>query len=274
MLDHPYVGLITDIDGTIAPIAVIPDEAQVSSGCRSALATLTSSMTLVAVLTGRDVLKAREMLTTDDVVYVGNHGLDRWQDGKLEMAEEARDYLPVVQRLEDKLRQDLGMLGLIVEDKGVSFGIHYRLSPEPGKTRAAILDTLGHIPEAQDMLITEGKMVVEVRPPVKVDKGTSLRQLVVEYGLRGVLCLGDDVTDVDAFKALHALTSEGLCVGLTMGVLGQDTPPDVEQEADLLLRGVPEVEELLQRIASTHPRQARVASRARLSYPPSGTASS
>jgi trehalose-6-phosphatase len=74
----------------------------------------------------------------------------------------------------------------------------------------------------------------------------------MENGLRGVICLGDDMTDVDAFRALHALSSEGRCVGLALGVLGQDSPPEVEQEADLLLRGVPEVEELLQRIARAH----------------------
>ena len=95
-------------------------------------------------------------------------------------------------------------------------------------------------------------MVVEIRPPVRVDKGTSLRQLVMEYGLKSVLYLGDDVTDVDAFKALHALTSEGLCVGLALGVLGQNTPLDIEQEADLLLGDVAEAEELLQRIADTY----------------------
>ena len=210
-------------------------------------------MALVAILTGRDSLKARDMLGIDGAVYVGNHGLEWWQDGKLEIREEAKEYAPAIRGLLERLRREPDVSGLVMEDKGVSASIHYRLSPEPHRARSAILDVLGRIPEAQGLSITEGKMVVEIRPHVRVDKGTSLRQLVMEYGLKSVLYLGDDVTDVDAFKALHALTSEGLCVGLALGVLGQNTPVDIEQEADLLLDDVAEAEELLRRIANTYP---------------------
>ena len=91
--------------------------------------------------------------------------------------------------------------------------------------------------------------MVEVRPPVAVNKGTSLERLVAETGLNGVIYIGDDVTDVDAFRAIHSLLSWGRCRGLALGVVGADTPPEVEEEADFLLRGVPEVEELLRSIA-------------------------
>lgn len=210
-------------------------------------------MALVAAISGRDALTANKMLAIDGILYVGSHGLDRWKDGKLEITEEARDYLTAIRGVVDRLHNDLDIPGLIVEDKGVSAGIHYRLSREPRQAREAILRVLDDIPEARGLLVTEGKLVVEVRPPVGVDKGTSLKQLVMEYGLKGVIYLGDDLTDVDAFRSLHALSSQGRCVGLALGVLGQDTPPGIEQEADLLLRGVPEVEELLQRVAQTYP---------------------
>ena len=127
------------------------------------------------------------------------------------------------------------------------------MTAEPREARDAILSCLHAIPEARGLLFTEGKLVVEVRPPVSLDKGTILKRLVTENNLRGVICMGDDVTDVDAFRALHSLSSQGTCRGLALGVVGQDTPPAVEQEADLLLRGVPEVEELLQRIAGARP---------------------
>ena len=252
ILEQSPAGLITDIDGTIASITSTPDESHVSLGCRSALAALTSKLALVAIISGRNALKAREMLAMDDVVYVGNHGLDRWRDGDLEITEEAKEYTAVIQRVVERLRHDLDMPELIIEAKGVTASVHYRLSREPFLARESILRTIGAIPEAQGLLLTEGKLVVEVQPPVAVDKGTSLRQLVTEYGLRGVVFLGDDVTDVDAFRALHALSAQGSFRGLALGVLGQNTPPDIEQEADLLLRGVPEVEELLQRLAEAH----------------------
>ena len=259
ILEQSPAGLITDIDGTIAPITPTPDETQVSTRCRSALATLASSMALVATISGRNALKAREMLAIDNVVYVGNHGLDRWRDGNLEITEEAKEYTAVIQGLVERLSQDLDMPELIIEAKGVSASVHYRLSREPLRARESILRTIGAIPEAQGLRITEGKLVVDVRPPVGVDKGTSLRKLVTEYGLKGVVFLGDDVTDVDAFRSLHALSAQGSCRGLALGVLGQNTPSEIEQEADLLLRGVPEVEELLQRMAEANPNTAPAA---------------
>jgi trehalose 6-phosphate phosphatase len=246
-------GLITDIDGAISPIAPTPEDAHVSSVCRDALETLCSRMALVAAVSGRDALKAREMVGLEGMVYVGNHGLERWQDGGILIHEEARQYVPVVREVVEALGRGLDALGLIVEDKGVTASVHYRLSPTPAQARAAIFAFLDSAPAARGLLITEGKLVVEVRPPVRVDKGTSLRELVAEYGLRGVICLGDDSTDVDAFKALHALASEGVCAGLSLGVLGRNTPAALEQEADLLLSGVAEVEELLERIVEAYP---------------------
>ena len=193
------------------------------------------------------------MVGISGIVYKGNHGLETWRGGELEIREEARERLPGIHATAERLRRELDVSGLIVEDKGVSASAHYRLSPDPEQAREAILNALARMDEAQGMLITEGKMVVEVRPPVKVDKGTSLRELVAEYGLRGVICLGDDTTDVDAFRALHALASEGVCAGLALGVLGRNTPATLEQEADLLLSGVAEVEELLERIVEAYP---------------------
>ena len=193
------------------------------------------------------------MVGISGIVYKGNHGLETWRGGELEIREEAREHVLGVHATAERLRRELDVSGLIVEDKGVSASAHYRLSPDPEQAREAILNALARMDEAQGMLITEGKMVVEVRPPVSVDKGTSLRELVAEYGLRGVICLGDDSTDVDAFRALHALASEGVCAGLALGVLGRNTPATLEQEADLLLSGVAEVEELLERIVEAYP---------------------
>ena len=225
----------------------------VSPRCRRSLESLASSIDLVAVLTGRSALKAGDMVGISGIVYKGNHGLETWRGGELEIREEARERVPGIHATAERLRLELDVSGLIVEDKGVSASAHYRLSPDPERAREAILNALACMEEAQGMLITEGKLVVEVRPPVRVDKGTSLRELVAEYGLRGVICLGDDSTDVDAFRALHALASEGVCAGLSLGVLGRNTPAALEQEADLLLSGVAEVEELLERIVEAYP---------------------
>ena len=242
-------GLVTDVDGTIAPITDTPEETVVSPRCRSALSALVPRLALVAVLTGRAAPTARDMVDVEGAIYRGNHGLETWRDGRLEVRLEARQHEPAVRAIAERLRLELHVPGLLVEDKGVSASFHYRLSPQPDRARAAILESLAGSPEAAGMVVTEGKLVVELRPPVRVDKGTSLRELAEELGLRGVVCLGDDTTDVDAFVALHQLTADGTCEGLAIGVQGDNTPEAVLWEADMLLRGVEEVEALLERLA-------------------------
>ena len=234
------------MDGTIAPITDTPEETVVSPRSRSALSALVPRLALVAVLTGRAAATARDMVDVGGAVYRGNHGLETWRDGRLEVREEAQQHTEAIHTIAERLRLALDTPGLLVEDKGVSASFHYRLSPEPELARAAILEALASSPEAGRMVVTEGKLVVELRPPVRVDKGTSLRELAEEHGLRGVVCLGDDTTDVDAFVALHALTAEGTCDGLAIGVLGDNTPEAVLREADLVARGVEEVEEILE----------------------------
>ncbi len=252
-LSRSPCGLITDVDGTIAPITSTPEETVVSPRCRRALSSLVPRLSLVAVLTGRAARTARDMVDVDGAVYRGNHGLETWREGRLEARPEAARHSDAVHAVAEELRRTLetpGLLpGLLVEDKGVSASFHYRLSPNPEQARADVLDALARSPEAGGMVVTEGKLVVELRPPVRVDKGTSLRELAEEYGLRGLVCLGDDTTDVDAFRALRALSAEGACDGLSIGVLGDDTPEAVTREADLLLAGVAEVEELLEWLA-------------------------
>ena len=243
-------GLITDIDGTISPTAPTPEEASVSHVCRAALDALCSRLALVAAVSGRDAAKAREMIGLDGIVYVGNHGLERWQDGGIRTAEEAVQYAPVLREVVEVLRRGLDVPGLIVEDKGATASVHYRLSPNPSDARNVVLRFLAGATEVGSLRITEGKQVVEVRPPVDINKGTSLERLAAEAGLKGVIYIGDDVTDVDAFRALRGLVSRGACRGLALGVLGSETPPEVAQESDMVLSGVPEVEELLQRVAA------------------------
>ena len=249
MLSQSPAGLITDIDGTIAPITPTPEETVVSTVCRAALANLVGKIDLVAVLTGRSVVKARDMVGIEGVVFVGNHGLERWKDGDVEVVAEAREYQPLIRGVAERLRREVDMPGLVIEDKGVSASVHYRLSNAPSRAKEAIFYALDRLDEARGLLISEGKLVVEIRPPVRVDKGTSLRKLVEEHGLKGVVCMGDDVTDVDAFKAVHVLSARGTRKGLALGVVGSDTPQQIIEEADFLLRGVGEVEELLQRIS-------------------------
>ena len=134
--------------------------------------------------------------------------------------------------------------GVLVEDKGATVAIHYRQTASPSAARREILRLVGQ--HAGGLRSVEGKMVVELRPPVAITKGTALRRLVVDYALRGVVYLGDDRTDVDALaevRRLRAMAPTVATLGLAVG--GAETPSEVLAAADLVVDGIEQVEEVL-----------------------------
>jgi trehalose 6-phosphate phosphatase len=81
---------------------------------------------------------------------------------------------------------------------------------------------------------------------VRADKGTAVRRLIEEYGPKKALFIGDDTTDLDAFRALEELREEGVLVEtLRIGVKSEEGPPEIVSEADLIVDGVEGVEEVL-----------------------------
>src|SRR5690349_4258124 len=86
LFNQKRIGLITDIDGTISPIAPTPEEAYVTEAARQSLQILSQNMTLVAALTGRSAEYAHTMVGLDSLLYIGIHGLERWQNGRYTIA--------------------------------------------------------------------------------------------------------------------------------------------------------------------------------------------
>ena len=82
-LDMAPVGLFTDVDGTISEIAPAPAEAVVSAVCRESLIFLAGKLALVAAVSGRSAADTRRLVGVDGIVYVGNHGYERWDGGRL-----------------------------------------------------------------------------------------------------------------------------------------------------------------------------------------------
>jgi trehalose-phosphatase len=104
--------------------------------------------------------------------------------------------------------------------------------------------------ERHGLRVMPGRMIVELRPDLSVNKGTAIRELVTDLGLRGVVFFGDDVTDVDGFVALRALREEGLAATLSVGVLATETPVVVAESVDLHVSGVPACAAVLLEIAA------------------------
>lgn len=239
------LGLMTDIDGTISQIAPTPGEAQISPLCHHYLDLLSKRLKPVAVISGRPVTKMRDMLKIEDLIYIGNHGFERWIEGKVKLCNDVAQYPALIEATLQDLKPLLDTKGLLFENKGVTASIHYRLCQDQEATKKQILTALANSSKAKDLQIRQGRMSIELLPPVKVSKGSAALDLVREYQLRAAIYLGDDLTDLDAFRAIHGAKApdfDGIC----LGVIGKETAPLLEKEADFTLNGVSEVEHFLE----------------------------
>jgi trehalose 6-phosphate phosphatase len=239
------LGVITDMDGTISPIALTPDSAVVTPRSRDLLRQLHQRVALVAVVSGRAVADVRERVGLPELVYVGNHGLERWRNGKIDVVPEAVAVRPVLSAAAAELRLRL-LPGMLIEDKGVTLAIHYRLADDPAKAQAVFTPLVRVTAEAHGLAAFEGKMIFELRPPVKIDKGTTFRRLVAEYQLDAAVYLGDDTTDADALRTAQGLRQSGTCYALAVGVESDETPEPVRAYSDVLVSGVAGVENWLE----------------------------
>lgn len=201
----------------------------------------------VALITGRTLDVARSMVRLDEAVYAANQGLEFWIEGSTDVADGVAEYPGLVKRL---LAQtgDLSAAGVNVEAKGAGVAFHYRRAPDGEAARAAIARVIEASTAAQRFAISEGRKVIELRPLVEANKGTAVRRLAQRLGVRTIICLGDDRTDIDMFRAVAALLREGV-EGRSVAVLSPEAPPDLLAAADYSVDGVPGVEWLLGELA-------------------------
>jgi trehalose 6-phosphate phosphatase len=239
--------VLTDIDGTLAPIVPTPDMSEVSEELKGLLRRASERFLLVAGISGRKSEEALDLIGLEDVVYFGNHGFEILRDGEVEVISEALPYLEKVQELENLAREELAPQGAFVEEKGITASIHYRNAPpEVGEKCVEFARREG---ERLGLRITVGRGVVEARPPIRADKGTAVRTLIEEYRPERAMFLGDDTTDLDAFRELEKLRGEGkLQEILRIGVASDEGPPEIETEADLVVDGVEGVTALLRQL--------------------------
>lgn len=243
-------GLITDVDGTISRLVDEPDAATIVPRSRAALASLQQKLPLVAVVSGRAAADVAQRVGLPGLVYVGNHGLERWENGRLFPLADIAPYRPALERAKTAVEQ-IAPDGMWVEDKGATLSIHYRLTADPGATYQQYKPQIAAMAAAEGLRFFEGRLIFELRPPVEAHKGTAFTALVEEYGLDTAVFLGDDVTDVDAMKAAHELRKNGRCYTLTIGVRTDHTPASVLAHSDFLADDVDDVADLLDFLAST-----------------------
>src|SRR5574338_98351 len=189
---------------------------------------------VVAVVSGRAAADARRILGRDDVLVIDNHGLEWLEPGAAEPSTPAGLAAPMAD-LHALLARLPATGGVTVEDKGLSATIHVRNASDPAAANAALETWLrANLPAT--LGLRRGRMSLELRPAGAGDKGTALASLVERHALRGLLLLGDDVTDLDMFRAAIALRATGAVRVAILAVAGErEVPSEVAASADALL---------------------------------------
>lgn len=239
--------LLFDVDGTLAPIVVDPAEAAVPPRVRSLLENLEGRYALVACISGRQALDARRIVGVDSIAYVGNHGLELLEAGASKpVTDPALEPLAAaVEAFAQRVYgNELERLGVTLEDKDAIWALHWRGAPDEEAARD-VLRAVASEADREGLVPHWGRMVLEIRPPVAADKGTAVLTALDDRRLARALYAGDDATDLDAFRALRVLESDGRLEALCVGVRSSEGPEAVVRDADLVVDGPDGVAELL-----------------------------
>jgi trehalose 6-phosphate phosphatase len=235
--DLRQCAILLDIDGTILDIAPTPQEVWVPPKLRQTLASL-QDLTggALALVSGRLLDDIDLIFAPLKLAAVGGHGAEIRPMPTAEPQRRAASLSPELKRMLATLTQ-LGP-GILVEDKGYSFALHYRLAPDLGPAlQAAVVGVCDQLP-AGTVEILPGKAVVEVKP-ARVSKALAVAELMTHppFHKRRPIFIGDDVTDEPVFPVISQFGGLGFSVGrVVAGVEGQfNGPEDVRAWLDQIV---------------------------------------
>jgi trehalose 6-phosphate phosphatase len=247
--DPAHAAILFDLDGTLAPIVQQPSDAVVPEPTRQLLIEIARRYGVVACVTGRRASEARAMVSIGTITYLGSHGAELlragWTEAVLDptLAEWAR-------RIHDFGRQhdtqELRRQRVRLEDKGAIVAFHWRGAPDEDAARSAV-DAIAADAENDGLRTHWGRKVLEVRPPVKFNKGSAIASFLSDTDASAALYAGDDRTDLDAFRTLGELVEEGrLSYAVRVGVSSDEGPEEITREADVVVDGTDGVRALLE----------------------------
>ncbi len=223
-------GLFLDFDGVLAPIVERPEDAAAPPETRAELERLVDRYALVAVVSGRATADVRARVGVEGVYYVGSHGLElepeneRWSRTLATFAADA-----------PWPRED-------VEVKGLAVSFHFRKRQNEAEA-VRELDAIATQAREEGLVARYGRKILEILPPVDSHKGTAVRSMLDDFGLRRALAAGDDTTDLDSFAAL-----DGLEVAVRVAVASPEAPSALLEAADVVVDSTGEFLALLRKL--------------------------
>lgn len=204
--------IFLDFDGTLVPIVETPVKAKLPAKTKTLLRKIASSTKVkLAFISGRNIEDIKNKIGIKNAIYSGNHGLEIEGPEIRFKPVVPREFRKALEKISERLQKQLSSFkGILIEDKGLSLSIHYRLAK---KGQIPKIKTILHeaviLPLVRNKIkIKSGKMVLEIRPPVEWDKGKVVlwllaRKIFVSQDITAFpIYIGDDITDEDAFSAL------------------------------------------------------------------------
>ncbi len=247
-----HIFLLSDFDGTLAPIVSKPDLVKLEDEIRRLFMSISRKERFtVGLISGRSLRELKALVQIPGIVYSGNHGFELKVPGRRKLVHpKALIIRPIVKRLERSLVKRLkGIGGVIIENKGVGLSLHYRLVKDGflPRVKKIFAEEVSPYVGRGKVKVTYGKKVLEVRPPLDWDKGKVVAQIikVIRPARRSrgkkvlAIYLGDDRTDEDGFRALKDKKGISILVGRKKS-----------SHANYFLKDVDDVKEFLRRVCS------------------------
>jgi trehalose 6-phosphate phosphatase len=207
------IALLLDIDGTILDTAITPSSVVVPGSLRESLAALLAKTGgALAVVSGRSISNVDALFAPLRLPAIGAHGAE------MRLASEdlvqTRHPAAIGAHLRDLIAAAAASdPRILLEDKGSSFAVHYRLVPQLERTLkaeiAAIIARFGF----RDLEVLHGKAVIEIKP-ASFSKGEAVCELMKypPFAHRKPVFVGDDTTDESVFEILPSLRGLGYSV--------------------------------------------------------------
>jgi len=245
-LDGRPLMLLLDIDGTLSPIAPRPDVAVVPAATQRLLKALSRAPDVhVAVISGRSVADARRLVGIAELWTIGNHGFEvAPPDQPPSVSESVLVFAEQVRAAGTRaIAAGERVPGVVVEDKRWTLSVHYRMA-DPGAV-PRLADEVHAIAREHGLIVTHGKKIFEVRPPVRIDKGSAALALADRLGAlhdgASLLAAGDDRTDEDMFRALRERMPSCITIRVGEDTSAHDTAAEFRVPDPAAMREVLEI---------------------------------
>ena len=225
---------------------MVPSEARPLPGVPEILEALAESFAVVSVISGRSALELVRWLGTKVDIW-GVHGAEHVVEGDVRLTEHAEPFAELMERVRDEARErvdELQIPGVVVEDKTVMIGLHFRAAPDVEEARGALDLIAADLADRHGLLRAGGRLAFELRPPREFSKAAVVLEVARAARVSAALYAGDDRVDLPAFDALDTLEDEGVHAA-RVGVSSDEAPPELLERADIVVQGPGAMVELL-----------------------------